>query len=109
MKSSKFKEEQIIAVLREQEAGASTADVYRRHGISSATLQKGTRIMAGWVQGPRVYLWSEFRSMKKYRAVVRGFLIVRRSAHQLLKPLRIENVDPIALAGGDELCLAQLG
>ena len=32
--------EQIIAVLREQEAGAATADVCRRHGISSATFYK---------------------------------------------------------------------
>ena len=30
-------EEQIIGILREQEAGAKTADVCRRHGISSAT------------------------------------------------------------------------
>lgn len=30
-------EEQIIAILREQEAGAKTAEVCRRHGISSAT------------------------------------------------------------------------
>lgn len=37
MKRSKFTEEQIIAILREQEAGAKTADVCRRHGISSAT------------------------------------------------------------------------
>lgn len=37
MKRSKFSEEQIIAILREQEAGAKTADVCRRHGISSAT------------------------------------------------------------------------
>ena len=37
MKRSRFTEEQIIGVLREQEAGAKTADVYRRHGISSAT------------------------------------------------------------------------
>ena len=40
MRSSRFKEEQIIAILREQEAGAATADVCRRHGISSATFYK---------------------------------------------------------------------
>ncbi len=37
MKRSKFTEEQVIGILREQEAGAKTADVCRRHGISSAT------------------------------------------------------------------------
>ena len=38
MKRSRFSEEQIIAVLKEQEAGMPTAEVCRRHGISSATL-----------------------------------------------------------------------
>jgi putative transposase len=37
MKRSRFSDEQIIAVLKEQEAGMATADVCRRHGISSAT------------------------------------------------------------------------
>ena len=37
MKRSRHTEEQIIAILREQEAGAKTADVCRKHGISSAT------------------------------------------------------------------------
>lgn len=37
MKRSRFTEEQIIAILREQEAGLPTADICRKHGISSAT------------------------------------------------------------------------
>jgi putative transposase len=37
MKRKRFTEEQIIGVLREQEAGAKVADLCRRHGISDAT------------------------------------------------------------------------
>jgi putative transposase len=40
MKGSRFNEEQIIGVLREQEAGAKPDELCRRHGISSATLYK---------------------------------------------------------------------
>jgi putative transposase len=40
MKSSRFTKEQIIGILKEQEAGAKTADVYRRYGISDGTFYK---------------------------------------------------------------------
>lgn len=34
MRKSRFSDEQIIAILREQEAGRATAEVCRKHGIS---------------------------------------------------------------------------
>ena len=40
MRRSRFSEEQIIGILREQEAGAATAEVCRKYGISSATFYK---------------------------------------------------------------------
>jgi putative transposase len=38
MKRKRFSEEQIIAILREHEAGVATADLCRKHGMSSASL-----------------------------------------------------------------------
>jgi len=40
MKRSRFSEEQIIAMIKEQEAGMPTVEVCRKHGISSASFYK---------------------------------------------------------------------
>jgi putative transposase len=40
MKRSRFNEEQIIGMIKEQEAGMPTAEVCRKHGISSASFYK---------------------------------------------------------------------
>lgn len=40
MKRTRFSEEQIIEMIKEQESGIPTAEVCRKHGISSASFYK---------------------------------------------------------------------
>ena len=40
MKRSRFSEEQIIGILKEQEAGVSVAELCRKHGMSDASFYK---------------------------------------------------------------------
>ena len=40
MRKSRFSEEQIIGMIKEQEAGLPTAEVCRKHGLSPATFYK---------------------------------------------------------------------
>jgi putative transposase len=47
MKRKRFKEEQIIAVLKEAEAGAKVLDLCRKHGISDATFYNWKAKYAG--------------------------------------------------------------
>jgi len=47
MKRKRFSEEQIIAVLKEAEAGAKVLDLCRKHGISDATFYNWKAKYAG--------------------------------------------------------------
>ncbi|PYE38838.1 putative transposase [Rhizobium sp. PP-WC-2G-219] len=53
MKRSRFTEEQIIGILKEQEAGARTVNVCREHGISDATFNKYKAKYGGMDVPPR--------------------------------------------------------
>jgi putative transposase len=48
MKRSRFSEERIIGILKEQEAGVSVADLCRKHGVSDASIYKWKANSAGW-------------------------------------------------------------
>lgn len=61
MKSKRFSEEQIIAVLKEADAGAKTKDLCRRHGISEATFYNWKAKYAG-------IMVSEVRRLKELEA-----------------------------------------
>lgn len=37
MKKSRFSEEQVLAILKEQDSGSKVVDICRKHGISDAT------------------------------------------------------------------------
>jgi putative transposase len=47
MKKKRFTEEQIIAVLKESEAGAATKELCRKHGISEPTFHNWKAKYAG--------------------------------------------------------------
>ena len=49
MRASRFNEEQIIALLREQKAGGKTADVVVSMGSTAPPSTSGSRDMGGWM------------------------------------------------------------
>ena len=104
MKCSRFTEEQIIGILKEQEAGAKTADVCRKHGISDATFYKYKAKYGGLdVSDAR-----KLKALEDENARLKKLLAEAMLDNAILKDVASKNGDARCEAGcgGSRLCAA---
>jgi putative transposase len=97
MKRKRFSEEQIIGVLKEHDAGAKTADLCRKHGISDATFYNWKNKYGGLdVSEAR-----RLRSLEGENAKLKKLLAEAHLDNAALKDLLTKN--------GDARCQARSG
>lgn len=83
MKKSKFAAEQIIGILRKQEAGAKTSELCRGHGISSATFYARNAKFGGM----NVSDAKRLKTLEEENARLKGLLAESRLDQAALKDL----------------------
>lgn len=101
MKRSRFTEEQIIRILKEQEAGLPTAEVCRKHGISSASFYKYKAKYGGMdVSDAR-----KLKALEDENAKLKNLLAETMLDVAILKDVVSKNGDARCEAGGSGSCL----
>ena len=96
MKLKRHTEEQIIAILKEHEAGAKTADVCRKHGVSEATFYNWKAKYGGL----EVSEAKRLKAMDSENARLKKLLADAMLDNAALKDLLAKNVWPVPALQG---------
>jgi putative transposase len=105
MKRSRFSEEQVIGILKEQEAGSATAAVCRRHGIGSATLHK----LKSKLGGLEISYARRLKALEEEDVRLKRLLADAMLDKAILKDVAGKNVGARREAGGGGSCLCRAG
>ena len=96
MKRSRFTEEQIIGILKEQESGQRTADVCRRHGVSEGTFYKWKAKYGGL----EVSEAKRLKALEDENTRLKKLLAETMLYNAMLKDVASKNGDARCTAGG---------
>ncbi len=87
MRGSRFTQEQIVGILKEHEAGAATAALCRRHGISEQTFYRWKRVYGGLERGEATRL----KALEAENARLKRLVAEQALDNQILKELLRKN------------------
>ncbi len=83
MRKSRCSEEQIVAILREHQAGASVTEVCRRHGVSEQTIYRRKQKYGGLVSSEVQRL----KALESENARLKRLVAEQALDNQMLKEL----------------------